>query len=416
MRQSEWTDIVRDALRDAEATPPAGGWARLERSLADTPPRMPVRIRRLLRVAAAAAVLLIGFGVGEWLRPTDVGAGMPGERVAAEVPAPDPATDDAAAPGELLAEAPTTGADVPRAAAPAAGQVRRSSGTHSSVPLLGAEGADSGAGASAAGSAVRPENSAGSAADAPIADSASEKCASEERASEKPASVRRTPSVAPARRTRPAREFVAAVPDRKGGLSLALFAAGGVASRSVGHGLVSRSPLVLSDNGADQTLMPISEYEQASFRHHQPLGFGLSVRKEFGHGFSLETGVNYTLLWADVRLPNGSEEFSQKLHFIGVPLRANWNFLDRKRIVLYIGAGGMVETCVGAKFGSTSFDEPGAFWSVLGAAGAECRLGGRVGFYCEPEISYVFNATRLHTSRTESPASFTLRLGVRMSF
>lgn len=60
-------------------------------------------------------------------------------------------------------------------------------------------------------------------------------------------------------------------------------------------------------------------YRDYSFRHHQPLSFGLTVRKEFAHGLSLESGVNYTLLWSDVRMQSGREDISQKLHFIGFP-------------------------------------------------------------------------------------------------
>lgn len=175
-------------------------------------------------------------------------------------------------------------------------------------------------------------------------------------------------------------------------------------------------PLSVGSSAVDLSVPSLPDYESGSFRHHLPIGFGLSVRREFAHGLSIETGVNYTLLRSDVHMPLGSEDFSQKLHFVGVPVRANWNFLQRDRFLLYIGVGCMVETCVSAKFGSTSVEESGAFWSVMGAAGAEYRLGGLVGLYFEPDVSYHFNDTRLHTSRTESPATCTLRLGVRLNF
>lgn len=73
------------------------------------------------------------------------------------------------------------------------------------------------------------------------------------------------------------------------------------------------------------------------------------MRKEFAHGLSLESGVNYTLLRSDVRMQYTSDDVAQKLHFIGVPLRFNWQFLERGRFSLYMGAGGMVEKCVSAR-------------------------------------------------------------------
>ena len=81
-----------------------------------------------------------------------------------------------------------------------------------------------------------------------------------------------------------------------------------------------------------------------------------------------------------------------------------------------LGAGGMVEKCVSARLGSETVDEPGVQWSALAAVGAQYRVGGMVGLYFEPEGSYYFTETGLRTSRTDSPLTLTLRLGVRLSF
>ena len=73
---TDWTDAVRNALRDAEIPPPEDGWERLQRGL-DTlepvvsKPRKSVWRIYGLRIAAAAAVVLIGLVAGEiLLRPT----------------------------------------------------------------------------------------------------------------------------------------------------------------------------------------------------------------------------------------------------------------------------------------------------------------------------------------------------------
>lgn len=65
---------------------------------------------------------------------------------------------------------------------------------------------------------------------------------------------------------------------------------------------------------------------------------------------------------------------------------------------MYVGAGGMLEKCVSAKFGSKSVDEPKVQWSVAGAVGAQYRLGNYVGLYFEPEVSHYFTETTLRTS------------------
>lgn len=138
-------------------------------------------------------------------------------------------------------------------------------------------------------------------------------------------------------------------------------------------------------NGDNLSLMVRNDYNENSFRHHQPLSFGLTVRKEFAHGLSLESGVNYTLLRSDVTVKYSSEDVSQKLHFIGIPLRMNWQFLERGRFSLYIGAGGMAEKCVSAKFGSESVDEPGVQWSALAAVGAQYRWAAWWGSISNPK-------------------------------
>ena len=132
--------------------------------------------------------------------------------------------------------------------------------------------------------------------------------------------------------------------------SFSLFAGGGVAGGN-SEGLAPRMLNTSIKNDASSvigngnSLAPLrsSGYGESSFRHHQPLSFGIAVRKEFAHGLSLESGVNYTLLRSDVRMQYTSDDVAQKLHFIGVPLRFNWQFLERGRFSLYMGAGGMVE-------------------------------------------------------------------------
>lgn len=115
-------------------------------------------------------------------------------------------------------------------------------------------------------------------------------------------------------------------------------------------------------------------YDDYLYRHKQPLSFGISVRKEFGYGLSLESGLVYSLLRSDVRVSQNDESFSQTLHMLGIPLRVNWDFLSRGDWKLYLGAGGMVEKCLYAKFGSESVAEKGAAMVVDRQRGCAVRF------------------------------------------
>lgn len=155
----------------------------------------------------------------------------------------------------------------------------------------------------------------------------------------------------------------------------------------------------------------------ASIDHKQPLSFGFSVRKNLPKGFSVETGLTYTYLDSDVKYEGSTEEFSQKLHYLGIPVRANWNFVDNKSFTMYVSAGGAVEKCVYGKIGSKSETVKPLQVSVMGAVGAQYNVSNHVGVYVEPGVSYFFDdGSPIQTIRKENPCNFTLQAGVRLTY
>ena len=151
--------------------------------------------------------------------------------------------------------------------------------------------------------------------------------------------------------------------------------------------------------------------------HKQPLSFGFSVRKGLARGFSVETGLTYTYLASDVKFAGSSETVSQKLHYLGIPLRANWNFVDKKSFIMYVSAGGAMEKCVYGKIGSKNETVKPLQFSVMGAVGAQYNISSRVGIYVEPGVSYFFDdGSDIETIRKENPCNFTLQGGVRLTY
>lgn len=151
--------------------------------------------------------------------------------------------------------------------------------------------------------------------------------------------------------------------------------------------------------------------------HKQPLSFGFSVRKGLARGFSVETGLTYTYLASDVKFAGSSETVSQKLHYLGIPLRANWNFVDKKSFIMYVSAGGAMEKCVYGKIGSKNETVKPLQFSVMGAVGAQYNISSRVGIYVEPGVSYFFDdGSDIETIRKENPCNFTLQGGIRLTY
>lgn len=467
---------MRRALRDAEATPPAGGWERLERELNAPSPRISAFRRYWPRIAAAAAAVLVFIGGGNLLLHEDRNRGNEGFVIATATDGGSTAAAHSTGPDAVAAASENAmGAIIPSleevqaerlpgAAAPAAGGsvLRQPGATYAANaragrPATGLQSQEDAAGRSVkrlSGNTPAGRDASASAAEVAYARSdphgvfEQNALTQADPAAGKPAG--KATEEVPAARAQsrmahsdkapgksqgsadahnstgmqasrlgasfPEEKFVAYVAPRKKA-SVSLFAGGGVTGTgtSAGPGRMVMSNIVTGDSFGSMTQLKYN-YEDNSFRHHQPLSFGLSARKEFRHGLSLESGVVYTLLWSDVRVTSSREDISQKLHFIGVPLRLNWQFYQTGGFSLYAGAGGMVEKCVAAKFGTRTVDEPGVQWSVTGAAGAQYMFGKLVGLYFEPEIAYYFTETDLRTSRTDSPLSLALRLGVRFSF
>lgn len=155
----------------------------------------------------------------------------------------------------------------------------------------------------------------------------------------------------------------------------------------------------------------------ADIEHHQPISFGVNVRKKLARGFSLETGLTYTLLSSDAKLTDSKQMIEQKLHYLGIPLRANWNFIDKRLFTLYVSGGGMIEKCVYGKLGSEKEDVKPLQFSVSGAVGAQINATKRVGIYVEPGVAYFFDdGSDVQTIRKENPFNFNIQAGIRLTY
>ena len=524
-RNTDWTDVLRSTLRDAEISPSEGSWERLQRELEGGEPHVPESGMPLPRkngwrihgprIAAAAAVVLLAVVAGELLwrsgsrelgdfeDPVLASVTVAGDSAVdrSRLPASGPAAGKQlpAAGEEEISRQPALGSDavaesrlheseslwetVARATGWSQGP-DQTAGRHFSTTLLAVRSesaadrdsrmreSENGVGESSEGNPASlsggadpqggdPETKgrlARANADSSAGSSRMDGASGADSRSRVPAQTRADAQTRAGVQTRAEAQTRADAQSptgaqggvearngadaRNGGAvqsrmksaasdpkpresrtSLSLFAGGGTSGGNGLQGSALRSYSIMANDavsvvGNGNNLQPMQrrDYDKSSFRHHLPLSFGLTVRKELPHRFSLESGVVYTLLRSDVRLPYSSDDVSQKLHFVGIPLRMNWQFVERGPLTAYLGAGGMAEKCIAAKFGSQTVDEAALQWSLLAAIGAQYRLADYVGLYFEPEVSWYATDTELRTSRSDAPLSLTLRLGVRVLF
>lgn len=154
-----------------------------------------------------------------------------------------------------------------------------------------------------------------------------------------------------------------------------------------------------------------------SIHHKQPISFGFSIRKNLPKNFSVETGLTYTYLASEITYADETSSCDQRLHYIGIPLRANWNFVNRKAFIIYLSGGGAVEKCVYGKMGNETATVSALQLSVTGAVGAQYNISNRIGLYIEPGIAYFFDdGSSVQTVRKESPCNFSLQAGLRLNY
>ena len=170
---------------------------------------------------------------------------------------------------------------------------------------------------------------------------------------------------------------------------------------------------------------------ETEYKHKTPVTFGMSLRFYLDEKWALETGLMYTLLSSDLHSGSNDNYYTQeqRLHYVGIPVKASRTLWENKRFDIYASAGGAVEKCVSGTLESvytlreesnikskTDLDIDRLQWSVSGAVGAQLHLTNKLGAYVEPGVNYYFDdGTNIQTIRKEHPLNFNLKLGLRLN-
>jgi hypothetical protein len=210
-------------------------------------------------------------------------------------------------------------------------------------------------------------------------------------------------------------------------------AAGASSARTQDYMLSADMPAGLSD-GLPSNMVSIKDNDQLFFedgipylkgtatvseiRHKQPVSFGLSVRRYLSKDFSVESGVTYTLLSSEgYAADRPSQKIGRKWHYVGVPLRGNWDFAGSKRFTFYLTAGGMVEKCVYGKVGADRQTIKPLQFSLNGGIGGQLNVIRRMAIYVEPGVAYFFDdGSDVETIRKETPLKLNFQGGVRFTY
>lgn len=167
-------------------------------------------------------------------------------------------------------------------------------------------------------------------------------------------------------------------------------------------------------------------------RHRLPVHAGASIAYRINDRVSVETGVAYSYLSADIHEGSDSYYFAgeQSLHYVGIPVGVRVRAMSWKNFDIYVGAGFEADKCVSGTLkktyvinGQTRDDGHESIsirplqWSVNAGAGVQYNISSMVGIYAEPGLSYYFdNGSNIETIYSEKPLNFNLNIGLRVSF
>ena len=169
-----------------------------------------------------------------------------------------------------------------------------------------------------------------------------------------------------------------------------------------------------------------------SANHKMTFRAGLMVNVPLSRHFSLESGLLYNILSADITSVSGGIEALNKkrIHYIGIPLQAVYTPLSTRHFSCYLSAGPMAEFSfrtdwktvgtidgVGTGSGSGRIGKNDWLWSLGANAGVQWHPYSKGAFFLQPGVSWHFPKEGAQESYyTVHPLAFTLSAGYRIFF
>ena len=411
MNQDKWTQQLHDKLAEREVAPPDDLWADIEAALPISPeanqkPRARFVALRRWAIAASLALLVAGGGYLYWpsSSTTEVTPATP-----TSTPQPELSQADPQVPAESQEnqDARLNGSSVAKKRVP--------------VPV------------------IRP--SIDLVAQTSVEDSVVETINPVDYTSSQEALADNTPSVSPSVETidrdvdeaiRQIDEEIALLSSKSDRhISLNLYASNGFTDMQHSNGVRMDDALAARYN-FEQYLPSMARtrdgapiiylvgYEERQ-KHYQPIAFGLSVSYPLSSKVSLSTGVTYTRLRSDfASIINGTSiSQEQTLHYLGVPLNAQYRLLHYGNLNIYLSAGGEADYNIKAHLASEGvtqhIDRDRWQFSVQGGVGLQYNVLPQLGLYAEPGVKHYFdNGSRLRNFFKDKPTSFNLQVGLRL--
>ena len=154
--------------------------------------------------------------------------------------------------------------------------------------------------------------------------------------------------------------------------------------------------------------------DDSRYRHYMPVSFAASLNWEVSERWNIGTGLRYSYLRSDI-LQNKYVS-KQKIHYLGIPVKASYTFWDSRFINAYVSAGALFEMPLAAHIDGKKIDAPDQ-WSAGAGIGMQFEITRKLSIYVEPDLYYYFDTgSDIRTIRTDKPFSVTIPVGIRFTW
>jgi len=167
-------------------------------------------------------------------------------------------------------------------------------------------------------------------------------------------------------------------------------------------------------------------------KHSRLPRISLGIHYEFAPRWSVGSGLTCSSLQSDYTTLSGTTETrnTRYLYYLGVPLNLQYRVLEWKRLALYLSAGPMVETAVGARQNTRSYvsgtlasERFGPVeckdwrWSLNAGAGLQLRLFRKGSLFVQPGVSWHFPGSgKVESYYSAHPLALEMDFGARWDF
>lgn len=154
--------------------------------------------------------------------------------------------------------------------------------------------------------------------------------------------------------------------------------------------------------------------DDSRYRHYMPVSFAASLNWEVSERWNIGTGLRYSYLRSDILQNKYASK--QKIHYLGIPLKASYSFWDSRFINAYVSAGALFEMPLAAHIDGKKIDAPYQ-WSAGAGIGMQFEITRKLSLYVEPDLYYYFDTgCDIRTIRTDKPFSVTIPVGIRFTW